>query len=315
LLKRRTFAGAIFSGLGLTGAYAKPPKPVAGDIPMREFGKTGVKVSVIGQGGVRLALLRNKEAAAAQVRHAYDLGLNFFDNAHAYWGGRSEEVYGDVLESKRKELFLTSKSLGRTRKDAEADLDLSLKRLKTDYVDLWQLHHVSKMEQVEQIFGPGGAIEAIEAAKKSGKCKFVGFTGHHAPQIHLEMLKRYDKWDSILMPLHAAETHYNSFEKEVLPVALKRGMAIKGMKNFANALLLRQLTAKECLDYVLSLPIHCTTVGCSTTGQLDDDLRIAQQWKQLSGEEMDAIRKIATTSGEGALKGPELEFWKTPEGA
>jgi len=315
LLKRRTFAGAIFSGLGLTGAYAKPPKPVAGDIPMREFGKTGVKVSVIGQGGVRLALLRNKEAAAAQVRHAYDLGLNFFDNAHAYWGGRSEEVYGDVLESKRKELFLTSKSLGRTSKDAEADLDLSLKRLKTDYVDLWQLHHVSKMEQVEQIFGPGGAIEAIEAAKKSGKCKFVGFTGHHAPQIHLEMLKRYDKWDSILMPLHAAETHYNSFEKEVLPVALKRGMAIKGMKNFANALLLRQLTAKECLDYVLSLPIHCTTVGCSTTGQLDDDLRIAQQWKQLSGEEMDAIRKIATTSGEGALKGPELEFWKTPEGA
>ena len=315
MLKRRTFAGAIFSGLGLTGAYAKPPKPVAGDIPMREFGKTGVKVSVIGQGGVRLALLRNKEAAAAQVRHAYDLGLNFFDNAHAYWGGRSEEVYGDVLESKRKELFLTSKSLGRTRKDAEADLDLSLKRLKTDYVDLWQLHHVSKMEQVEQIFGPGGAIEAIEAAKKSGKCKFVGFTGHHAPQIHLEMLKRYDKWDSILMPLHAAETHYNSFEKEVLPVALKRGMAIKGMKNFANALLLRQLTAKECLDYVLSLPIHCTTVGCSTTGQLDDDLRIAQQWKQLSGEEMDAIRKIATTSGEGALKGPELEFWKTPEGA
>jgi uncharacterized protein len=314
-LKRRTFAGAVFSGLGLTGAYAKPPKPKAGDVPMREFGKTGVNVSVIGQGGVRLALLRNKEAAAVQVRHAYELGLNFFDNAHAYWGGKSEEVCGDVLAPMRKELFLTSKSLGRTRKDAEADLELSLKRLKTDYVDLWQLHHVSSMEQVETIFGPGGAMEAIESAKKSGKCRFVGFTGHHNPEVHLEMLKRYDKWDSILMPLHAAETHYKSFEKQVLPVAVKRGMAIKGMKNFANALLLRQLSAKECLDYVLSLPIHCTTVGCSTTGQLDDDLRIAQQWKQLTPEEMDATRKLAMSTSEGALKGPALEFWKTPDGA
>lgn len=314
-MKRRTFAGAVFTGLGITGAYAKPPKPKVGDVPMRPFGKTGVKVSVIGQGGVRLALLRNKEAAADQVRHAYELGLNFFDNGHAYWGGRSEEVYGDVLAPMRKELFLTSKSLGRTRKDAEADLELSLKRLKTDYVDLWQLHHVSNMKQVETIFAPGGAIEVIESAKRSGKCRFVGFTGHHDPRIHLEMLKRYDKWDSILMPLHAAETHYKSFEKLVLPVAVERGMAVKGMKNFANAMLLRQLSAKECLDYVLSLPIHCTTVGCSTTGQLDDDLRIAQEWKQLSSEEMEGLRKLALNAGEGALKGPELEFWKTADGA
>ena len=283
---------------------------------MRTFGKTGVKVSVIGQGGVRLALLRNQEEARAQVLHAYDLGLNFFDNAHAYWGGHSEEAQGAALAGKpRERLFLTTKTLKRTRQEAEAELELSLKRLQTDYVDLWQLHHVSKMEHVDQIFAPGGAIEAIEAAKKAGKCRFVGFTGHHDPEIHLEMLRRYEKFDSILMPLHVAETAYKSFETNVLPVAVKRGMGIKGMKNFANALLLRGMSAKECLEYVLSLPIHCTTVGCSTSGQLDDDLRIAQNWKQLSDDDMEVLRKRAMGAGEGSLVGAPLEFWKRPEGA
>src|ERR1017187_129908 len=184
-MNRRAFSGAVFSGIGLTTAYARPPKPKAGDVPMRTFGKTGVKVSVIGQGGVRLALLRNKEEAIAQVRHAYDLGLNFFYNAHAYWGGHSEEAQGEALASlPRKGLFLTTKTLKRTRKEAEAELDLSLKRLKTDYVDLWQCHKVSLMEDVDGIFAPDGAMEAMEAAKKAGKCRFIGFSGHHDPQVH-----------------------------------------------------------------------------------------------------------------------------------
>ncbi len=309
-MNRRAFIGSAFSGLGITGAYARPPKVKAGDVPMRSFGKTGVKLSVIGQGGARMALLRAKEEARAHLRHAYDLGLNYFDCAHSYWDGHSEEVYGDVLSAVRKEVFITSKSTKRTRKEAEEELHLSLKRLKTDHLDLWQMHSVSTTEDVENIFAPGGAIEAFEAARKAGKCRFFGFTGHHDPQVHLEMLKRYDGYDSILMPLHAADPSYLSFEKFVLSEAVKRGIGIQGMKNFGNAFLLRVLSAKECLEYVLSLPVHCTAVGCSTSGQLDDDLRIAQQFKKLSDGQMDELRNRAVTAGPGGVKGPELEYWK-----
>ena len=132
------------------------------------------------------------EEAQAVVLRAYDLGVNYFDNARAYWDGHSEEVYGKVLASFRKEIFLTSKSYQRKAKEAEADLHLSLKALRTDYLDLWQIHGVAEKDEVAQIFAPGGAIEAFEAAKKAGKCRFIGFTGHHDPYVHQEMLKRYD---------------------------------------------------------------------------------------------------------------------------
>jgi predicted aldo/keto reductase-like oxidoreductase len=164
---------------------------------------------------------------------------------------------------------------------------------------------VSEQEEVEQIFGPGGAIEAFEAAKKAGKCRFIGFTGHHDPNIHLEMLKRYDKFDSILMPLHVADPGYLSFEKLTLPLAVERGMGIQGMKNFANGKLLQAFAARDCLSYVLSLPIHCTAIGCTTIGQLEDDVRFAQQFKPLAAEEMDALRRRAEE-----IKGPYLEDWK-----
>jgi aryl-alcohol dehydrogenase-like predicted oxidoreductase len=277
---------------------------------MREFGKTGVKLTVIGQGGARLALLRTKEQARAQVRHAYDLGLNYFDCAHSYWDGHSEEVYGDVLSDVRKQLFITTKCIKRTRKEAEDELHLSLKSLKTSYIDLWQMHGLQEQSDIGRIFGPDGAIEAFEAARKAGKCRFIGFTGHHDPKVHLAALKAYDKWDSILMPLHAADPAYLSFEKTVLPAAVERGIGIQAMKVFGNAFLLRVLNAEECLRYVLSLPIHCAAVGCSTAGQLDDDVRFAQRFRPLSGEEMEALRKVAVTAGPGGVKGPALEYWK-----
>ena len=145
----------------------------------------------------------------------------------------------------------------------------------------------------------------MEAAKKAGKCRFIGFTGHTDPHAHVEMLKAYDKWDSILMPLHIADPLYLSFEKLVLPVAVERGMGIQGMKNFGNAKLLQSFSAKECLTYVLSLPIHCTAVGCTTLGQLEDDVRIAQGFKPLSADQLAALRKRAEP-----IKGPGLEDWK-----
>ena len=207
-MRRRTFVGSIFAGLAATASGgAKPPKPKVGDIPRRTFGKTGEKLTVIGQAGGRFPLISFEEAKAITLR-AYDLGINYFDNAHGYWNGRSEEVYGAVLPPFRKSVFITTKSANRTRDGAAAELDLSLKSLRTDYVDLWQIHAVSEKAEVEKIFGPGGAIEAFEAAKKAGKCRFIGFTGHHDPYIHLEMLKAYDKYDTILMPLNVADPGY-----------------------------------------------------------------------------------------------------------
>ena len=201
--------------------------------------------------------------------------------------------------------FLPPRRTSRTRAGAEAELDLSLKRMRTDYVDLWQIHVVGEKEEVEQIFGPGGAIEAFEAAKKAGKCRFIGFTGHHDPHVHLAMLKDYDKFDSILMPMNVADPGYLSFEKLVLPVAVERGMGIQGMKNFGNAKLLQDFSARDCLSYVLSLPISCTAIGCTTIGQLEDDVRVAQQFKPLAADEMDPLRQRAQH-----IAGPHLEDWK-----
>ena len=307
---RRSFVGAVFAGLGITGLSAQPKKPQVGATPMREFGKTGVKLTIVGQGGARLALLRTKEAARPHVRHAYELGLNYFDCAHSYWDGHSEEVYGDVLSDVRKQVFITTKSSKRTRLEAEQELHASLKSLKTDYLDLWQMHGIQDQNDVDRIFAPGGAMEAFEAARKAGKCRFFGFTGHYDPHVHLTMLKGYDQWDSILMPLHAADPAYLSFERITLPAAVQRGIGVQAIKVFGNAFLLRVLNAEECLRYALSLPIHCAAVGCSTLGQLDDDVRFAQNFRPYTAAEMEDLRKRAITAGPGGIQGPALEYWK-----
>ena len=308
-MQRRSFIGGLT--LGTISGWAQPGKGTRkegpakpGDIPKRNFGKTGESLTVIGQAGGRFPLI-SEEAAKALVLRAYDLGINYFDNAHSYWDGHSEEVYGMVLPPFRKEVFITTKSAQRFRKGAMAELDLSLRRLRTDYVDLWQIHSVDEMEEVEQIFSPGGAIEAFEAAKKTGKCRFIGFTGHRDPEVHLAMLRAYDKYDSILMPLSIADHGYLSFEKRVLPVAVERGMGIQGMKNFCNAKLLQSFSATDCLSYALSLPIHCTAIGCTTIGQLEDDVRISQRFKSFSEEKMASLRVRADR-----ISGPSLEDWK-----
>jgi len=304
-MRRRAFlttsAAAGLAAYAL-GAQTIPIEP--GNIPKRVFGKTGERLTIIGQAGGRFPMCNYEDAKAITLR-AYELGINYFDCAHNYWNGRSEEVYGEVLAPFRRHIFLTTKSSQRTRQGAEADLDKSLHSLKTDHVDLWQIHQVSTLDEVEQIFAPGGAIEAFEAAKRAGKCRFIGFTGHRDPQVHLAMLKRYDKYDSILMPLNPADPSYLSFEKIVLPVAVERGIGIQGMKSTAKSKLLQAIHIKDCLSYVLSLPIHCLALGCTTIGQIEDDVRIAQQFKPLGEEQLAEIRERAAK-----LKGPRLEDWK-----
>jgi predicted aldo/keto reductase-like oxidoreductase len=302
---RRTFLSSSVAVGALAASRRATGSPVkAGDIPKRVLGKTGEKLTIIGQAGGRFPKISFEEAKAVTER-AYSLGINYFDCARLYWNGRSEEVYGAVLPPFRKNIFLTSKSAERSRKGAEADLEKSLRALKTEYLDLWQIHQVSEMSEVEQIFAPGGAIEAFEAAKQAGKCRFIGFTGHHDPEVHLAMLKHYDKYDTILMPLNAADPAYMSFEKMVLPVAVERGMGIQAMKSTANAGLLTGIELKDCLSYALSLPIHALPLGCTTIGQVEDDVRIAQQFQPMTGEEMADVRKRASR-----MAGPRMENWK-----
>jgi predicted aldo/keto reductase-like oxidoreductase len=304
-MRRRTFLStSAAAGLGAFAWGTNSAHAKAGDIPKRTLGKTGEQLTIVGQAGGRFPLCTFEEAKAVTLR-AYELGINYFDTARIYWDGRSEEVYGAVLPPFRKNIFLTTKSPQRSRQGAEADLAASLRALKTDHVDLWQIHQVGTMDEVEQIFAPGGAIEAFEAAKKAGKCRFIGFTGHHDPKVHLAMLKKYDHYDTILMPLHAADPGYESFEKNVLPVAVARGMGIQGMKSTANAKLLQSLALKDCLSYVLSLPVHCVALGCTTIGQVEDDVRIAQEFKPLDQAGLDQLRERAAK-----LKGPQLEDWK-----
>ena len=303
-MHRRTFIGAVFSGLGVSAFGAKPARAKAGDLPLQALGRTGENLTRIGMGGARFHLIPFEEGKALVLR-ACELGINYFDMAPSYWDGRAEEVYGAVLPPFRKNVFLTTKTTERSRQAAMQELELSLKRLKTDYVDLWQIHGVGEKEEVARIIGPGGALEAFEAARKDGKCRFIGFTGHHDPSVHLEMLRAYDKFDTILMPLHVADPAYLSFEKTTLPKAAASGIGVLGMKIFGNAFLLRAFSPRDCLNYVLSLPVHSVTLGFSTLGQLEDDIRIAQQFKPLSAEEMTVLRTRAES-----IKGPALEYWK-----
>jgi predicted aldo/keto reductase-like oxidoreductase len=229
----------------MTGAIAMLRKAKAGDIPTTMFGKTGVQVSMIAQGGARMDLHPDIQTAAAHVRTVYELGVTYFDCARAYWGGRSEEAYGIGLEGIRKDVFLTTKTQKRTAREAQKELETSFRLLKTDYVDLWQVHSVENQDDIDRILGPDGAMEAFEAARKAGRCRFVGFTGHYDPEVHASLLKAYDKWDTVMMPINPADHAYLSFEKTALPVAWQRGVGVQAMKVFGKACLLRSLNPKN----------------------------------------------------------------------
>jgi aryl-alcohol dehydrogenase-like predicted oxidoreductase len=309
-MKRRAFLGTALAGLPLTGAYAAQPKPKGGDIPTTTLGKAAIEVQVIGQGGARMDLQPDIPSAAKFVREVYDLGVRYFDCARAYWNGRSEEAYGIGLEGLRKDVFLTSKAYGRTAEAAQKDLETSLRLLKTDYVDLWQMHDIRTLDDVQAIMKPGGAMEAFEAAKKAGKCRLIGFTGHFDPEAHLAMLKAYDHWDTVMMPVHPADHAYLSFEQITLPVSVARGVPNQAMKVFGKANLLRSLSPDTCLRYALSQPgTPIAICGCGTVGQMADNIRAVQNFRKMTAEESAEVRKRAIV-GAGVYTGPTLEYWK-----
>ncbi|MBN9663228.1 MAG: aldo/keto reductase [Acidobacteria bacterium] len=309
-MNRRIFVGGAFTGMAASGANAAPPKVKAGDIPTTTFGKTGIQVSVLAQGGARMDLLPDVPSAAAHVRKVYDLGITYFDCSRLYWDGRSEEAYGIGLQGVRKNVFLTTKTVKRTAKEAMEELETSFRLMKTDYVDLWQAHAVQNKDDIDRLLAPGGAIEAFEAAKKAGKCRFIGFTGHFDPEAHAALMKAYDKWDTVMMPIHAADHAYLSFEKIALPEAVERGLGTQAIKVFGKAYLLRSLSPTECLRYVLSQPgVHVAVCGAGTQGQMEDNIRAVRNFKKLSAEEIADVRKRALV-GSGVYTGPTMEYWK-----
>ncbi len=309
-MERRYFLGTALGALSMRPRASKAAGPKAAEIPVTTFGKTGAKVSVLAQGGARMDLHPDLQSAAQHVRRVYELGVTFFDCARSYWGGRAEEAYGIGLGGVRKNVFLTTKTLARTAAQAMADLETSLRLLKTDYVDLWQLHAVESEEDVRKVLAPGGALEALEAAKKQGKCRFIGFTGHYDPAAHVAMMKAYPRWDTVMMPLHAADHAYLSFEREALPVAERLGLGVQAMKVFAKAFLLRSLNPTECLRYVLSLPgVHVAVCGAGTLGQMQDNIRALENFRRMPADQMEQVRTRAV-SGAGVYTGPVLEYWK-----
>ena len=247
-------------------------------IPQRTLGKTGVKVSCIGLGGEGiLRTFGQKYEAQNVIDKALDLGINYFESARAY--ADSESYYGFTLGARRMSIFLASKAHARTAEGAEQSLAQTLHNLETDWLDLWQVHDVRTEEDLETIFGPGGAIETFERAKKEGTVRFVGITGHENPEILLKAFDLYD-FDTVLLPVNPAEPVWHSFPDTVLPEALRRDMGVIGMKVLCHGFGMKVPgceKAETWLRYALCHDISTMVVGCSDPGQVDQNVAAAKE--------------------------------------
>ncbi len=280
----------------------------ASEIPMRPFGHTDVKVSALGVGGHHLGDLKTVEDAIQVVHEAVDAGITFFDNCWEYHNGKSEDWLGRGLKGRRDKVFLMTKvcTHGRGKELAMQMLEQSLRRLQTDHLDLWQVHGVTFDNDPELAYRKGGVLEALDQAKKEGKVRFVGFTGHKDPSIHLKMLELGYPFDSVQMPLNPFDAGFRSFQKQVLPEVNKRGMAALGMKSMGgkpDAIKKGAATAEEMLRYAMSLPVTTTIAGMDALDVLHQNLRIANGFKPMTDDEMEALRKrCAPTAADGRFE-------------
>jgi aryl-alcohol dehydrogenase-like predicted oxidoreductase len=277
-------------------------------IPRKPFGKTKERLSVIGLGGYSIGSAPSYKEAEQIVHEAVDAGVNFCDNAWEYHDGRSEEWMGRALKGRRDKVFLMTKvcTHGRDKKVAMTQLEESLKRFQTDQLDLWQIHEVVYENDPDLHFAKGGVVEALEEAKKQGKVRYVGFTGHKNPAIHMKMLAHDFPFDSVQMPLNCFDASYRSFAKEVLPEVLKRGMAALGMKSMGGGgqpILQGAVTAQEALRYAMSLPVAVTISGIDSLAVLHQNLAVARGFTPMKPDEMEALRKrCAKDAGDGHLE-------------
>jgi uncharacterized protein len=279
----------------LQGVVLSSLNGASAEVPKRPFGRTGVQISAMGIGGYHLGSTKDQNEANQIVDQALDAGINFFDNAWEYHDGMSEERLGTALKGKRDRAFVMTKvcTHGRDQKVAMRMLEESLRRLQTDHLDLWQIHEVVYYDDPDRIFAPNGAAEALAKAKQQGKVRFVGFTGHKDPAIHLKMLSHNFPFDAVQMPLNCLDATFHSFEQQVLPEVNRRGMAALGMKSLGGSgEIVRNGAIKvdDALRYAMSLPVATTISGVDSPEILAQNLQIARGFRPLSASVMQTIR-------------------------
>ena len=308
---RRDLLLAVGTGLIGGAMSAAPSKDF-----YRTLGHTGEKVSCIGMGGFHLGKSTISETDAIKLAHAgIDRGINFMDNSWDYNEGESEKRVGKALAQNgyRKRVLLMTKIDGRTKEEAQKQIDQSLKRLQTDHVDVLQFHEVIRFDDPDRIFAQEGAIEAFLESKKAGKTRYIGFTGHKDPHIHNYMLEIADRhhftFDTVQMPINVMDAHYRSFEKEVLPNLVRRNIGVLGMKSIGDSTILKsqKVTALECLQYSLSRPTSVVITGIDKPEILDQAFKAAETWHQLSEQQISSL--LERTAPEG--KDGRWELFKT----
>jgi predicted aldo/keto reductase-like oxidoreductase len=306
-----TAAGLAAAGLNSTReAEAQAPRTNSGGIPLRPLGRTGEMVSLLCLGGYASTNLRvlSEAGSLRLIQRAVDEGITFMDNCWDYHDGGAEERMGKALAEggRRDKVFLMTKVCGRTASEAQSNLEDSLRRLKTDRIDLWQYHEMVYDNDPDWVFAEDGAIHTGLKALKDGKVRYLGFTGHKDPIIHLKMLGKPYEWASVQMPLNVMDVHYRSFQKQVLPVLLQRNIGVLAMKSLGgNGSIVTKagVPVEDALRYVLSLPISTLVSGIDSEKVLDQNLKIVREFKPLSAAERAAIEgKTLAMAGDGRFE-------------
>jgi len=286
-------ATTVFIGAGSKSLSAQ----TTAEIPKRELGRTGEKVSIVGVGGYHVGSPEEQDGIRI-IRTAIDRGINFLDNSWDYHDGGSEIRMGKALrDGYRDKVFLMTKIDGRNKQSGAKQIDESLKRLQTDHVDLMQFHEIIRMEDPDRIFAEHSAMEAMLEAKKAGKVRYIGFTGHKDPAIHLRMLETARRhqfhFDTVQMPLNVMDAHFRSFEHQVLPVLVKEGIGVLGMKSMGGGIILesKAVTPVECLHYAMNLPTSVVITGMDKMSVLDQAIQAAATFKPMTKELVAALLK------------------------
>ena len=277
-------------------------------IPTRPFGRTGIPVSILALGGWHIGAPDTDAAAVRLVHRAIDAGITFLDNAWDYNEGLSETRMGQAIADRRGQVFLMTKvcTHGRDGKVAMRQLEQSLKRLKTDYLDLWQIHEVVFDDEPARHFARGGVVEALDRAREQGKVRFVGFTGHKDPRLHLEMLSHDYTWDACQLPVNCFDASFRSFEQRVVPELVRRGIAVIGMKSFGGdgrALKAKVVTPADALRYAMSLPVATVVSGIDSPRVLKQNVDIARGFKPMTAREREQLRRrVAAAATDGRFE-------------
>jgi aryl-alcohol dehydrogenase-like predicted oxidoreductase len=305
--------GADAQNTPALGAVSRPTSP---DMPYRELGRTGEKVSVIGLGGAHIGF-GEETAAIRLMRAASDAGITFFDNSWDYNGGRSEERMGRALkDGYRNRVLLMTKTDSHTAQGFNKQLEESMRRLQVDMIDLVQIHEVIRMGDPEAVFAPGGAIEAARAAQKAGKLRYIGFTGHKDPSIHLHMINYAEQhgfhFDTVQMPINVMDAHFRSFQHEVVPVANEKGIGVLAMKTFGFGDILKANVADpiEMLHYSMSLPISVVITGMDSMPRLEQALTAAKTFKPMTPQQ---ITSLLSRTRDAAAEGRYEQFKTSPK--